>query len=141
MFGQQRLDVLRPLDETQAVAEEIVLVAQFKEFLDTLNAVGVEVVDGESVAGVLVDECEGRAGDRLARYPECFSNTLDEMRLARAEVTVERHNVAGREYCGEASAHRHCFFCRGCCCREYRVERGVRRRHALVLRCRKSKQM
>lgn len=95
-----------PLDEAESVAEEVLLVAQFEELLEALDAVGVEVVDREGLARVLVDEGKRRAGDGGFGHAIGRADALDQMRLAGAEVAVERHDVAGSEVCGKAAAQR-----------------------------------
>ena len=101
---QHRLDACRPLNQARAVAEEVVLVAEVIELLDTRDAVGVEVVEREARAIVLVDERERGRVDRGRVKPLCSAKPLDEVRLSRAEVAVERDEVAGPQVRAQALA-------------------------------------
>lgn len=106
VFGQQRFDAFGPLDEAEPVAVEILLVAQFEEFLDALDAVGVEVVDREGPARILVDERErgtrdGGFGKGIRR-----ANTLDQVRLAGSQFAVESYHIPRLQPFGQSAAER-----------------------------------
>src|SRR5262249_23878040 len=64
------------------------------EILGAMNAVGVEVEDGEDAAVVDVEQDESRATDRLRISSQSKNQTADELRLSCAQVSVQRDAFA-----------------------------------------------
>ncbi len=76
---------LRPLDEAQTSALEVVLYAKIERVLYLIKAIAIEVIDefARLVRSVLVDNGEGGTIDYI-RYAQLLAYGLDECRLARS---------------------------------------------------------
>src|SRR6266545_998969 len=89
---QQGQELVRPLDDGDALAVEYLLEPQVHELGEALGAVGVHVVDGQPAA-VVVDEHEG--GTRhVSLDAEAASQSLEEACLPRAELADAGHDIA-----------------------------------------------
>ncbi len=100
---QEVLHAIRPFDECDAIACEEFIQPEIEELTGIAQSVGVAVPEWNS-PGVLLDQREGRAGDRFGGDSQRGGNCFDEQRLASTEVSDESHDRAGREYRSEPLA-------------------------------------
>jgi hypothetical protein len=100
--GQERQQLVGPLDHRHAVAVQHLLDAQIDELDEAPGAVRIEVID-RVPAAVLVDQHEGRAR-HVRGHTEAAGEPLQEAGLARAELAGARHDRPRRETRPEALA-------------------------------------
>src|SRR5206468_1511865 len=81
--GQEREQLVRPLDHRHSFPVEHFLYAQVNELGEATRPVGVDVVDAQA-ALILVDEHEGGAG-HLGLYAEAPREALEQAGLARPQ--------------------------------------------------------
>ena len=92
-FGQHGGEFPSPLDSDDSARAEVIVEPDAERFIGGFEAVKVKVKQRQSPAGVFVDEGECRARD-LAVVAEPSAESFYKLRLARAEVAIERHNIA-----------------------------------------------
>ncbi len=92
----------RPFHYDNAVLVEKLGEADVDEVFAAVDAVGVEMKDGEARGLVDVEEDEGGAGDSAGVAAEGADQAADELGFAGAELAFEGDDVAGMEGGGEA---------------------------------------
>lgn len=90
IFGKDVLNEFGPLDEAGVAAVEIVVGTDIESFLDTLDAVEIEMEDGtiENLGVILVDDGKGGTVDDIV-HTEFFAEGLDEGGLSCSHLAVE----------------------------------------------------
>ena len=83
--------LVRPLDDAESVAEEVVVESEAFDILERVEAVEIHVVEGEARV-VLVNEDECWATSELVGA-QPVQDALGEGRLTRAEVTSEQDDI------------------------------------------------
>ena len=91
---------LGPLDEGDAPGAQVVLQQLGILCVQTLQAIEVQVRDGDVRAAVAVPDAEGRAGDGTGDA-ERPGGAADEGGLAGAELAVDEHQVARAQLSGQ----------------------------------------
>src|SRR5207302_611178 len=99
--GQQSGDALGPFDDDDSVLVEELGEADGFEIVGAVDAVGVEVEEGEAAGVVDVQEDEGGAGDGAGVAAEADEQAADELGFAGAEVAVEGDALAAGEIGGK----------------------------------------
>ena len=90
--GNQRLDLLGPLDQTEVARIEILLVAEVERFGNGVDAVEIEVIHRTLFArAILIHYGECGACYGVVRA-EPLHNRADERRFACAHRTAKRHD-------------------------------------------------
>jgi hypothetical protein len=90
-----RFGPIGPLDNTHAIAAEILVKAKGKDLVNVLDSVEVEVVQGYAT-GIFLEQCESWTIDRRTNL-ESVSDALREDRLAGAQLTAKQDNVTWLE--------------------------------------------
>src|SRR5581483_6726151 len=93
--GEQRHELVGPLDDGDAVAVEQLLEPQVDQLGEAAGTVRVEVVDRQAAA-VVVDQHEGRAR-HVPGDPEAARQSLQEARLPGAQLSGARDHRTGPE--------------------------------------------
>ena len=93
VLGKQFLDHLRPLYKAGKTAVKILLAADVVGFLEVLDAIEVEVIDGLTLSiGIFVDNGERRRSDSVL-HAQCLADSFDERRLACPHLAIEGENA------------------------------------------------
>ncbi len=93
IVGQERFNSLGPLDETNTVTAEVVLIAEFKEFILALDPIGVEMVHGETFAVVFIDEGERRTAHLFRVDAKGGTHAADELGLSCSQFSEKGDDV------------------------------------------------
>ena len=92
-----------PFDHADAVAKEIIVEADLEGLESGLEAIEVEMVEGEATVVIFVNQAEGGAGDGV-RGGEARGEAFDEVSFARAEIAGEGEDIAEAEGFGDGNA-------------------------------------
>jgi hypothetical protein len=93
--GQHLDSSLRPLDETNALAVEILLAAQLQEIGGPFQSIAIQMVD-RTAPLVFIDDGEGGAVDH-AGHSQAPTDALGQNGLAAAQTSEQGDHIAGAE--------------------------------------------
>ena len=89
-----------PFDHADTIAKEIIVEADLEGVESGIEAIEVEMVEGEATVVIFVNQAEGRTGDRV-RGGEARCEAFDEVSFSCAEIAGEGDDIAEAERFGD----------------------------------------